>query len=186
MTGRWWLVLVVLSLAGACGGGGGKSLPASTATSAGATTSAVPTSVPTTGPTTTRGTATSPGTATRPPSTTVTTRPAGVAVALSDGDRGRAVSLHSGDSVTVTLHSTYWSFLDPSNPAVLQLQGAPVTAPEPPPACVPGGGCGTVTARFRAAAPGRGQLAAHRDSCGEAMRCGPGAGDWSVTVTVTS
>jgi len=52
--------------------------------------------------------------------------------------------------------------------------------------CVPGGGCGTVTARYSAISGGTAQVAAHRDSCGEAMRCQGTNGDWRITVVVSS
>jgi len=49
-----------------------------------------------------------------------------------------------------------------------------VSGPSPQPqrsGCVPGGGCGTVTAVYRGTAPGQAQVTASRTSCGEAMGC---------------
>jgi hypothetical protein len=68
------------------------------------------------------------------------------------------------------LSSTYWTFHGSSDTAVLHPVGAPEVRPQPT-GCVPGGGCGTATATYRAGAAGRAQVIATRTSCGEAMGC---------------
>lgn len=65
-----------------------------------------------------------------------------------DGDNGRTVSLPVGAELAVTLAGTYWRFDAPSNPAPVAVEQLNV-AGRPPAghACVPGQGCGTVSAR---------------------------------------
>jgi hypothetical protein len=50
--------------------------------------------------------------------------------------------------------------------------------------CVPGEGCGTVSASFRAAKPGTAILEAGRTTCGEARGCVNGEGAYQVTISV--
>ncbi|MEV7186784.1 hypothetical protein [Kitasatospora sp. NPDC093102] len=88
-----------------------------------------------------------------------------------------------GTTVTLTLHSIYWSAATSSAPDVVTPDGAPTTAPSP--SCRPGGGCGTVTASFTARAPGTARLTATRTSCGEALNCPPEQRGYEVTVEVT-
>jgi hypothetical protein len=99
---------------------------------------------------------------------------------LDEHANGSTVRVHPGDTVVVTLHSTYWTFAVPSD--VLQPLGAPRPSPSHCP--VVGGGCGTVTSAYTAGHVGRTSLRAHRDSCGEARRCSAAESDWSVTVLV--
>lgn len=91
-----------------------------------------------------------------------------------------------GDEIDVTLHSTYWSLDPPSNPAVLVTVGQP--AYQHPSDCpsIPGTGCGTVTQAYRAAAAGSSTITASRQSCGEAMACGPDQSRFAVAVTVVA
>jgi hypothetical protein len=184
--------MVALVVIGACGGGGHGSspltavttiVPATTVTTGttsagGPSTSAATTIVPTTSPSTVLTPTTS------VPKTSPTTSAAATSISLADADGGRTVAVHRGDTVTVVLHSTYWAMKAPSNPAAVQQDGTSVVAPTMN-GCVPGGGCGTVTTHYRAVGDGQSQLAAHRDSCGEAMRCQGTAGDWHVTVVVS-
>ncbi|MFD4656309.1 hypothetical protein ACFWP2_11850 [Kitasatospora sp. NPDC058444] len=88
-----------------------------------------------------------------------------------------------GATVTLVLHSTYWSAATSSAPDVLTPDGAPTTTPSP--SCRPGGGCGAVTASFTARAPGTARLTATRTSCGEALNCPPEQRGYEVTVEVT-
>ncbi|MBO0871096.1 MAG: protease inhibitor I42 family protein, partial [Micromonosporaceae bacterium] len=105
-------------------------------------------------------------------------------VVATDADNGGSVTLATGELLTVRLASTYWHFAA-TGPGVLQQQGAPRVDARPPGiACVPGGGCGTVTATFRAVAPGRVQLTATRTSCGEARGCTGNQGVFRLTVVV--
>lgn len=104
---------------------------------------------------------------------------------LTEHDDGSTVDARVGDSVTVTLHSTYWQFRPPAG-GVLQQKREPVPSPGGS-ACptVPGSGCGTVVADYVVSASGTVTLTAHRESCGEAMRCAGSNGAWSVTVRAT-
>jgi hypothetical protein len=119
-------------------------------------------------------------------SAVVDTRDSGaVTHQLTDNDDGSTVDAHVGDSLTVTLHNTYWQFQSPPG-QVLQQRGQPAPSPGGS-ACpdIPGTGCGTVVADYLVSASGTVTLAAHRESCGEAMRCTGSNGGWSVTVRAT-
>jgi hypothetical protein len=107
------------------------------------------------------------------------------AVVVGDKDNGRAVTLAVGQQLRVVLGSTYWQFDDAAYHGVLRSVGSPKTRPEPT-SCVPGGGCGTVTATFVAGAAGRTDVTAHRSSCGEAMGCTARTGSFRLHVVVTS
>ena len=104
--------------------------------------------------------------------------------AASEADNGRTLSLHRGERLTLTLHSTYWSVDGSSAPAVLREIATPMAHPAPS-HCVPGQGCGTVTATFQAMRRGRADLTAHRTTCGEALQCAPTQRDLVVHVVVT-
>ena len=131
-------------------------------------------------------TATTP--ATRPPTTTATTQPSSRSgtIPVSESDAGTTVRVAVGSTLVVTLHSTYWGFASPSNPAILRQVGGVTTDPVLPPACVPGAGCGTVSVTYQAAAVGQSAISASRTTCGEALSCTGTAGSYSVQVVVTS
>ena len=107
-------------------------------------------------------------------------------VVITEKDKGTVVRVHRGDRVELTLHSTYWQ-VSPIGIEVLYpvIDNSSPTRAGLPPSCVPGGGCGTVTFEYLAEHAGRVVLRAHRNSCGEAMRCTAGSGRFSVTVIVT-
>lgn len=117
--------------------------------------------------------------------TTSTAAPAPSSRQVTEADDRGTVTLRTGGTLTVVLHSTYWQYDPPSDPSVLRSAGDPTYAPDPPGRCVPGGGCGTATATFHALRPGRAVVTAHRTSCGEALRCVGDAGRFSVTVEVS-
>ena len=96
---------------------------------------------------------------------------------------GRTLTLRRGQHLVVVLHSTYWEFAPSSNPGVLRAAGAPKTVPHPS-GCVPGEGCGTVTAVYVARRRGAAVVAASRTSCGEALRCSADAGSYVLHVRV--
>lgn len=106
-------------------------------------------------------------------------------IRATDAQNGASITLHPGQTLIVTLSSTYWSFQGSSNPQALVSVGSPVVSPAPfyqnP---VPGSGAGTVTAQFRAVGLGTAQVTASRVSCGEAMRCGDASGQYQLTVQV--
>jgi hypothetical protein len=103
-------------------------------------------------------------------------------VQVGDKRDGGTVALQPGQRLRVVLHSTYWEFKRVAEPTVLHLVSAPVVAPKA--GCVPGQGCGTVTALYIARAAGIATVKAERTSCGEAMGCTGDAGSWTVTVHV--
>ena len=89
-----------------------------------------------------------------------------------------------GSEITVQLANTYWMIGPSSDPAVLALVAGPTTSGAAPSACLPGMGCGLVTATFRALTPGQATISASRTSCGEALQCTGSAGAYAVTVVV--
>ena len=105
---------------------------------------------------------------------------------VSEPDGGNSVAVPVGAEVTLVLHNIYWQVQGSSDPAVLALVSGPVASGAGPIACIPGTGCGTVTAVFRAIAPGRATITASRTSCGEALQCTGTAGAYEVTVVVGS
>lgn len=121
------------------------------------------------------------------PATTIptsqSTTPATAPVALADAANHTTVRVHAGQLVQLSLKSLYWSDPVSSSTGVLASDGAVTRAPDH--RCPMGGGCGTLTARFRAAGPGTAQLTAHRSSCGEAMGCSVEQRDFTVTVIVS-
>jgi hypothetical protein len=114
--------------------------------------------------------------------------PAGAHADATEANNGTTMALHRGDTLTVTLHSTYWTIEGSSKPTVLVAQGPATTAGEPPSSkrCVPGQGCGTVTESFTAVGDGTADVTASRTTCGEAMRCTtPAQSRWVLHVVVT-
>lgn len=111
--------------------------------------------------------------------------PSGQPVNFRAGDdqNGTSMTLHPGQTLLVTLSSTYWSFQGSSDAQVLAPVGAPVASPG---SCPPGVGCGTVAQEFRAVGTGTAHVAASRVSCGEAMRCVGASGQYELTVKVTA
>lgn len=144
---------------------------------------AVATAIATPSPAHTAEATAAPATATPRPTEEPATAPS--TVQAGEADNGGTLTLRPGGTLVVVLHSTYWQFNPPSNPAVVSSEGRPASSPAPMGSCVPGEGCGTVTARFRALTPGRSTVSAGRTSCGEALRCTGNAGSWSVTVVVS-
>ncbi|MFJ8623015.1 hypothetical protein ACIRD3_09215 [Kitasatospora sp. NPDC093550] len=126
-------------------------------------------------------TATSP--AATSPAATSPAAPSPAAVTVDEHADHTTVRVAVGTTLTLALHSTYWSAATSSAPEVLAPTGAPSTAPSP--SCRPGGGCGTVTAAFTARAAGTARLTATRTSCGEALNCPPEQRGYEVTVEVT-
>jgi hypothetical protein len=103
--------------------------------------------------------------------------------AVSEADNGHTLTVRTGADIRLVLHSTYWSFGGTSAPAVVTVVGSPTYSPHP--GGIPGSGSGTTTETLRAVAPGRATLSASRLSCGEALRCQPGAGSYAVVIVVT-
>ena len=104
-------------------------------------------------------------------------------VTVSETDNGQTIGVRRGGTVTLVLHSTYWQVTGSSDDAVLAADDQPTTtAPPPGTGCVPGGGCGTVTARYTARAGGTATISARRSTCGEAMACRPDQTTYRVTI----
>ena len=113
-------------------------------------------------------------------SSEVQSTPSPQRVVVTEHDNGHVVTVRQGTRIEVDLHSTYWTLQPPSGP--LSPDGTPSVQPSH--CTVPGSGCGTVVATYVAQSAGTAQLHAHRDSCGEALRCTGSAGDWHFTVVV--
>jgi hypothetical protein len=101
-------------------------------------------------------------------------------VVATMADNGHTVTVADGQRLVVRLDSTFWTFAPTS--AALRVAGSPLVESSKP--CVPGGGCGSVTAFFDAVNAGQVTVAAARTSCGEAMRCVGSAGTYRLTVVV--
>ena len=103
---------------------------------------------------------------------------------LDESSNGKHLDVHFGDTIIVTLHSTYWTFGVPGG-FILQ----PVTPPQIGKGAncptVPGNGCGTVTITYNVGKVGSGTIVAHRTSCGEALKCTGAQGNWSVSLTAS-
>jgi hypothetical protein len=122
--------------------------------------------------------------ATSPPAAAAPT--AAAKVVVDEHSNGRAVHVAAGTTVVVVLHNTYWHFGPPPAGGMLAEVGQPSAAPRRPGAggCMPGMGCGTVTATFRAVGAGTAVIRASRTTCGEALRCRAGQGRFAVTIVV--
>ena len=96
---------------------------------------------------------------------------------LTDKSNGKSVVFHVGDEFMLSLNSTYWNFENSFNKKIIIQIGLPRTevippGPSAPKGCEhPGSGCGTNSVRFVVKSKGVTYIQAHRDSCGEAIRC---------------
>jgi hypothetical protein len=103
---------------------------------------------------------------------------------VGDASNGKALTIHTGDTVTVVLANTYWT-IDTGAGTVLKAVGAQANAAgHPGPGCYGGSGCGTATRTFAAVAAGTANLTAHRTTCGEALQCSADQKSFRVSVTV--
>jgi hypothetical protein len=109
--------------------------------------------------------------------------PVAAGTVFTDSNNGQSVQVRTGQQFTVTLNSTYWAFPPLASTSVVRPAGNPITAPSP--GCIPGGGCGTVSATYVAVAAGQVTIVATRTSCGEAMLCTGSAGQYQLSVVVT-
>jgi len=119
-------------------------------------------------------------------------------ITLHDSDNGKTINAVVGQQITVQLGgptvagSTYWQFATIAS-GVLTPQGDQVVAAasqsaQPSGGLInpPGMGMGTVSLTVQVAGVGTQAITAHRDSCGEAMMCTPGNGDYKVTINAAS
>lgn len=118
------------------------------------------------------------------PVTAATTATAAADITATDKDNGRTLKLVPGQRLKVILASTYWNFQNNSSAAVLRVETQPHINPQPS-GCVPGAGCGTATVTYQATGSGQASITATRTSCGEAMGCTGGAGNYSLHVVVS-
>jgi hypothetical protein len=110
--------------------------------------------------------------------------PPGRPIVLDEHANRTVIYVRAGATVELLLHSSYWTILGSSRPAVLAQDGPTRQLPVTP-TCPPGIGCNPLQAMFIAQSPGTAVLSASRTSCGEALRCGPQNGSFRVTVIVT-
>jgi len=111
----------------------------------------------------------------------------GSTLTIGEANNAHSVVVHTGEHVTLVLHSTYWSVATLASSSSMSQIGSPVIAPRLPSAkggCVAGQGCGTVSVHYVAKTPGIVHLRASRTSCGEALRCTPAQSHWTVTIRV--
>jgi type IV pilus biogenesis protein CpaD/CtpE len=127
------------------------------------------------------GCATTPSTTTNATaSATMTDAPMSQPVDITELANHGTVRLRIGQVVQLSLPSTYWS--DPvSSMTNIVANDGPVSRVASG-RCPIGGGCGTVSARFRAVSAGTAQLRAQRSSCGEALPCRPSQRQFTVTI----
>jgi hypothetical protein len=105
---------------------------------------------------------------------------------VNEAANGQTVTVTVGSFVTLRLGNTYWQVQASSDPAVLVLASGPTASGAAPSACLPGIGCGTVTAVFHALKPGQATVSASRTTCGEALLCTGSAGAYEVSVVVSA
>jgi len=122
-------------------------------------------------------TSTAASAAARHPARSSTTR------TITERDKGTTVALHVGDHLKLSLSNTYWDIQLASDTAVLRSDGPPVTKGKLQ-GCVPGAGCGTVIGAFTAVRTGTAIVSASRTTCGEAILCAGGNGEYKVSVIV--
>ncbi|SEM31764.1 hypothetical protein [Streptacidiphilus jiangxiensis] len=109
------------------------------------------------------------------------------AVVVHNADKGRTITLHTGQTLEVVLTGGYWPAPVSSSEAVLKASGAPsYLSPSPSHGCPPGVGCRPQQTDFTAVAPGTATVSATRTNCGEAMRCTDANGKFTITVTVVA
>ncbi|MEV5281512.1 hypothetical protein [Streptomyces sp. NPDC051993] len=108
--------------------------------------------------------------------------PSARTITLDEHAAGTVIKVSVGTRVLIRLHSTYWSVPTSSDTQTLAPVGKSGSIPTG--TCEPGAGCGIAAADFTARRAGAAQVLAHRNSCGEARRCGPGQGSYAVTVQV--
>ena len=106
-------------------------------------------------------------------------------IAVLDAANGKTVSAMAGDTIQLTLSSSYWNVAGSSAPRILRQDGQPKLLPRPascPP--TPGLGCTPERVDYTALAVGTAVISASRTSCGEALRCAKKDTHFSVTVIV--
>ena len=103
---------------------------------------------------------------------------------LDDRNNHGTVSVHVGQTVELTLASTYWTIGAPSGTALGALGPERKTPNYTKPGCHGGTGCGTDVRDFKAVRTGTSGISATRSTCGEALRCSDAQSRFFVTVHV--
>ena len=101
---------------------------------------------------------------------------------IDDTANGSTLYAHVGDTVRVTLHSTYWE-MDPPATSALRASDTAVAASLGP---IPGTGTGTVVTSYLIVHSGSAKITAHRTSCGEALLCPPDMRTYVVSIAVAA
>jgi hypothetical protein len=111
--------------------------------------------------------------------------PAPVPRLITEHDHANGTTIHVavGDKLALILGSSYWQFARSSKPTVLRQEG-PVTLMKSSHTCMPGVGCRPKRAVYKALAPGKAVITAHRVTCGEALACTGSRGHFKLTVVV--
>jgi hypothetical protein len=117
--------------------------------------------------------------------TGTTTAAGGHRATVGWADKGHTVRVSQGTRILLKLKNTYWEIQGSSAPDVVRQLGSERKTAPPQGSCLPGIGCGTVTASFQAVGPGTAHLRAHRSSCGEALACTGGQGRYDVVIRVS-
>ena len=105
---------------------------------------------------------------------------------VHETDNGTTVHVKVGGEVILEDFSSLWGVPASSSEAVL----SDASAKDGRPGCAsamkpPGQGCHVPQILYKAAAAGTATIKAHRDQCGEAMRCvPPNSSDFAITVVV--
>lgn len=106
-------------------------------------------------------------------------------IAVHDNANGKTISARVGDTVELTLSSSYWNVAGSSAPRVLRQDGSAVLLPRPSDCpAIPGLGCVPIRVKFTALTSGTALIKAGRTTCGEALRCGKQATHFTLTVIV--
>ena len=106
-------------------------------------------------------------------------------IVVRDDANGTAVSARAGDRIKLILSSSYWDVAGSSAPRVLRQDGPPVLLSRPG-SCpdIPGLGCTPVQTDFTALTDGKAVITARRSACGEALRCNPDQGRFTVSIVI--
>ncbi len=106
-------------------------------------------------------------------------------IAVHDSANGTTVSARVGDTVVLTLSSSYWHVAGSSAPRILRQYGPAALLPRPSDCpAIPGLGCVPIRVTFKALTDGTAIVKASRTICGEALRCGKQATHFTLTVLV--
>jgi len=106
-------------------------------------------------------------------------------IAVHDNVNGKTISARVGDTVELTLSSSYWDVAGSSAPRVLRQDGSAVLLPRPSDCpAIPGLGCVPIRVQFTALTSGSALVKASRTTCGEALRCVKQPTHFTLTVIV--